>query len=436
MHYQIRMALFSMRKTPALSALMAVAVGLGIGVFLTILTVYTMMSGDPLPHKSDKVFTYMLDNREQDADPEAEDTANPMINYRDAINLMASDIPSAHSVHYPTTFLVTPDDQSINPFVSRVRLASQGFFSLFEFEFLYGGAWSETDERDLRQVVVLGKELNERLFRGEDSVGRKVLLDDRHYEVIGVVDEYQVVPTFFEYDHGPFRKQEGAYIPFSLTPVLEKYKGGGSTMCDGGNRDDGFQAFLDAECRFLHHWVQLDSPEKVEQFRLHLDAYAEEQRQYGRFLGPYNHQLHDIMSWLDYQSVVNDDYRVLLGIAVMFLSVCIINAIGLLIAKYQRRAGEFSIYRALGASKRRLILQNMVEIAVIGGAASVVGLLCSVLGLSLLRQLYRHYDRIAHLNLEMVFVGVAGALLATLVAGLIPAWRVAQQPPAAHLKLQ
>ena len=42
-----------MRRTPVLTALMVLALGLGIGAFMTTFTVYYLMSGDPIPHKSD-----------------------------------------------------------------------------------------------------------------------------------------------------------------------------------------------------------------------------------------------------------------------------------------------------------------------------------------------------------------------------------------------
>ena len=47
--YYVRLALTSIRRTPVLSALMVLALGLGIGAFMTTFTVYYLMSGDPIP---------------------------------------------------------------------------------------------------------------------------------------------------------------------------------------------------------------------------------------------------------------------------------------------------------------------------------------------------------------------------------------------------
>ena len=60
--YHVRLAWISIRKTPVLSALVVSAIGLGIGVCISILTVYTLMSRDPAPGYSDQLYTYKLHN--------------------------------------------------------------------------------------------------------------------------------------------------------------------------------------------------------------------------------------------------------------------------------------------------------------------------------------------------------------------------------------
>ena len=46
--YNLRLALNSLRRTPALTALMVGAIGLGISVCIVTLTVYHAMSGNPI----------------------------------------------------------------------------------------------------------------------------------------------------------------------------------------------------------------------------------------------------------------------------------------------------------------------------------------------------------------------------------------------------
>ncbi|MHB1284412.1 MAG: ABC transporter permease, partial [Metallibacterium scheffleri] len=55
------MALRSVVRTPWISALMVLAIGLGIGACITTLTVYQLLSGDPLPQKSSRIFYPQVD---------------------------------------------------------------------------------------------------------------------------------------------------------------------------------------------------------------------------------------------------------------------------------------------------------------------------------------------------------------------------------------
>ncbi|MEM7002181.1 MAG: ABC transporter permease, partial [Pseudomonadota bacterium] len=59
--YYLRLALLSMRKNAVLSSLMVIAIGLGIGACMTIITVNYIMSSDPIPHKSAQLFAVQLD---------------------------------------------------------------------------------------------------------------------------------------------------------------------------------------------------------------------------------------------------------------------------------------------------------------------------------------------------------------------------------------
>jgi len=126
----------------------------------------------------------------------------------------------------------------------------------------------------------------------------------------------------------------------------------------------------------------------------------------------------------------------LIGIAFMFLVVCLLNTNGLLFAKFSGRAGEISVRRALGCSKRHMFVQHLVEIGVIGFAGGMLGLALSGIGLMALKSMFANYEHLAHLNVELVALAVGLSVGTTMIAGLYPAWRISQLPPAAHLKLQ
>ena len=90
---------------------------------------------------------------------------------------------------------------------------------------------------------------------------------------------------------------------------------------------------------------------------------------------PLNNRLYDVGQWLDRNEVVQRDNRVLIGIALLFLGVCLVNVVGLLLAKFLNAAPLTGLRRALGASRRDIVRQHMTEVLLIGLAGGLLGLL-------------------------------------------------------------
>jgi putative ABC transport system permease protein len=81
-----------------------------------------------------------------------------------------------------------------------------------------------------------------------------------------------------------------------------------------------------------------------------------------------------------------------------------------------------------------LFAQLLVESAVIGLTGGLGGLLLAFLGLWLVRQQPASYAVLAHLDPVMLLTTFLLAVGASLLAGLLPAWRACQIAPALQLK--
>jgi len=167
-----------------------------------------------------------------------------------------------------------------------------------------------------------------------------------------------------------------------------------------------------------------------------LNNYSLEQRRFGRFQGPFNNRLFNVTEWLDHLEIVDGMLIMLVGVAVMFLIVCLLNTNALLFAKFTGRSPEVSIKRALGCSKKRLLQQHLVEIGLVGLVGGALGLLFALVGLAGIRQLFTGAESVAHLNADLVVISITASIVSTLIAGLYPAWRTCQIAPAKYLKSQ
>jgi putative ABC transport system permease protein len=142
------------------------------------------------------------------------------------------------------------------------------------------------------------------------------------------------------------------------------------------------------------------------------------------------------MSWLAANKVVPKDRRLQTYLAFGFLLVCLINTIGLLLAKFGARSGEIGVRRALGATRAAVFQQYLIECAVVGVAGGVVGLGLTFACLWMIGRQSDQAAMVAHMNWPMLATTFAVALAASLLAGLLPTWRAAKVQPAIQLKSQ
>jgi putative ABC transport system permease protein len=431
--YYFNLALRSFRRSKVLTALMVLAIALGIGACMTTLTVFHVLSGDPLPGRSHMLFHPQLDPEGKD-DYVAGAEPQPQLTRFDAETLLREKKGDRQVMMTGGSASVTPQRAAMSPFRADARYTTADMFAMFEMPFLFGNAWSATEDESHARVAVISKDLNGKLFGGENSVGRTVRLDQAEFRVIGVLDDWRPTPKFYDvFAQGGYGETEGVFLPFSTSRDL-KMSRSGSMDCWGNSADD--QTSVNAPCVWIQYWVQLGSPAKVAAYRQYLTNYSDQQRAAGRFQRPTNVRLRNVMEWMDFHHIVPNDVTIQLWLAFGFLFVCLLNTIGLLLAKFLRRGGEIGVRRALGATRSAIFRQCMVEAGTVGLAGGLLGLGFAYLGLWAVRQQPVDYADLAHLNAAMLLLTFVLAVIASLLAGALPAWRAMQITPAVQLKAQ
>lgn len=436
MLHHLELALRSLRRTPGLSAITIAGIALGIGVSVTFVAAYFTVSANPIPRKSERLFYVQMDswNPAEPFDDERPEEPPNQLTWTDMLGASASDIPTYASGMYKASLTVHPPREDTRPFRARTRMCRGDFFRMFDVPFLYGGPWDDAADAAAEQVVVLDRLTNERLFEGEDSVGRSLRVEDRVFRVVGVIDTWWPVPKFYDTHNNEFESPESMYVPIMLAPEMEVRSIGndsGWKFYQGNEYSD----MLASEQIWLQMWVQLDTVEQRDAYMAYLNGWAEQQRALGRFQRPTNNRLRSVMEWLRFERVVPDEVSATAIIALLFLLVCSVNLIGVLLGKFLARAPEIGVRRALGASRRWVFVQHLVECELIGLVGGAVGLGLAWLGLKLQARLY---DVQFPLGFEgpTIAVAVGLSILAALIAGVYPAWRICRIAPAVHLKLQ
>jgi len=434
--YQLRLAWKSLRRNPGLSILSVVGIGLGIGVATTFVTTYYMLSGNPIPQKSDKLFYVQLDSwsPERSYDRDHPDLPPDQVTYRDMAEIMKSKIPTHAGGMFKADLTVHPAGDGQKPFRQLVRMCFADFFPMFDVPFQFGSGWDARADAGPEAVIVLDDEINRKLFGGENSVGRTLLIEDREFRIVGVLAPWKPLPKFYDVTNDPFDAPEGIFMPFNFVRPME-INTAGNTSNWGDGSGDGFEGFLQSETVWIQMWAQLEDEEQVQTYRAFLDAYVNEQKKLGRFPRPINNRLSPVMTMLKDQGAAPEEAVGVLIIAILFLVVCSVNLIGVLLGKFLARAPEVGVRRALGASRRWVFVQHLVECELIAVLGAVLGLGLAALGLELLNRMFEAQFAF-RLDLPMVGAGVLLALVSGLVAGIYPAYRICRIAPAMYLKTQ
>jgi putative ABC transport system permease protein len=448
----LQIAFRSIRQNPFISALIVVVIAVGIGTSVVAITLYRAKAGNPIWWKNDILFRVLIDNR-----PAIDETDKIQLHselppftliYRDAWAIYQSKIPERSVMMSYSSGQVDSLRPGSPPIHRSVRVTTREFFSMFDVPFLYGRGWTQAEDQGPAQVVVISSYLNDRLFGGGNNVGRGLTLNGQQFTVIGVLAKWLPLPRFYDEakDFGP---PDDLFIPFRWVESVPGlfYEG----FCYQTKTIlDTFQALAPSECNSTGVWAELTTKSQYREYAQFLENYHQAQQQAGRFARAPNNRLASVSTWLEMNDVIGNQNKIQVALALMFLGVCVLNALVLLLAKFMSSAALSGIRRALGATRGDLIRQHLVEVALLGGFAGAVGVGIAAIGLRLIRifvltrsaQFHDNPDfttiaqSLSHMDGQMIFTAVALSLLAGVLAGLYPAWRIGRLAPATFLKIQ
>jgi putative ABC transport system permease protein len=435
--YYLWLGLRSLRRNPALTALMVLTLAIGVAACMSAVTILHIMSGDPIPHKSGRLLVPVLDNGPKAGYVPGERPGFPQLTYRDAMNLLASGQGVRRTALYDVHSVIEPEKPGL-PFIDASGVATtRDFFTMFEVPLLHGAVWSETMEKAGARVAILSKRKSEEVFGRDNPVGRRIRLFGHEFEIIGVLDEWHPTPRYphlFNANGGRFGGEDDIFIPLPTAINLQVLTAGGTSCAQGS--EPGFEGRLQSECVWMQFWFEAETLAGKTAIQHYLDAYTTEQRKLGRFTRQAPNRLFDVMEWMAYLYVVGEDSRITAWLASGFLLLCMVNAMGLLLAKFSVRAPEVGVRRALGATRAAIFQQFLAETMVVGMAGGLLGLLLSQACLWMIRQQSYDLSVIAKMDWAMLGLTVAVAIGASMLAGLLPTWRAGQVTPALQLKSQ
>jgi putative ABC transport system permease protein len=433
--YYFKLGVRSLRRNPVLTALMIITLAVGVAASVSTLIILHMMSNDPIPQKSARLFVPLIDPDPLEGYTPGQRQDDIQITYQDAINILKGAPGVRRTALYGVAGSVEPPRREIPPFSMGGLAPTRDFFAMFDVPFAYGQAWTEADEARGADVVVLSRPMAEKLFGDVNPVGKRLNLMGFPYTVVGVTEKWRMLPRVYLLQGGsPYSTGEEFFIPLATAVRHEAQHNGG--MSCSQNLGPGFAARLASDCTWVTAWVETASSSDRSELQSWLDNYANDQRKLGRLKRNAPNRLFDVTGWMEYTGVVGKDSKLQAWLAFGFLMLCLVNTVGLLLAKFSVRASEIGVRRALGASRSEIFRQFLIETVVVGLVGGVLGLLLAFGALQLIALSGRSMANLARMDWEMLALTFVISVSAAILAGLLPTWRACQVTPAIQLKSQ
>src|SRR5438876_591928 len=343
----LRYGLRTLLKNPGFTTVAVIALALGIGANSAIFSVVNTVLLRPLPYKKPERLVMVWEDNSKQGFPR--DTPSPanFMDWRDQNHVFES---MAALVEISFNLTGAGDPERIDG-----QRVSASLFSLLGVEPQLGrGFRAEEDQPAGNHVVIISHGLWQRRFGFDPGIiGKPINLNGESFTVVGVM------PRTFQF---PTRRDQ-LWVPIAFNAKEAGERGNHYLEVIAGMKPGVTLAQAQAEMTTIATRLQ--------------QQYPQTNTSVGAVVTPlHEHVVGDIKPAL----------LVLLGAVAFVLLIACANVANLLLARAAVRQKEIALRLALGAGRARLIRQFLTESVLLAAFGGGIGLLLSVVGLSVLRR--------------------------------------------------
>jgi putative ABC transport system permease protein len=266
-----------------------------------------------------------------------------------------------------------------------------------------GRSFNAQDMDLARDVTILGKPVAEKLFPPNiDPVGQTIRVDGSIYQVIGVLEK----------KGGALGGNQDNFVAVPLTTFFQKYGKAGRSV------------------RIMVKAVNRDV----------VDDAIEESRSILRTARKVEPGAEDDFGYFSNDSLVKEfnDFTFYLRLGVLVVSSISLLAAGvgimnIMLVSVTERTREIGIRKSVGAMKRDILSQFMIEAVILCEMGGLIGIVLGILGGNMVGVLL---SVPAVVPWEWVGIGIGVCSLVGLVFGVYPAWKAANLDPIEALRFE
>ena len=282
-----------------------------------------------------------------------------------------------------------------------VRGRSPGWEVVDDYAVEHGRQLAESDDDRRRLTCVVGSEVADELFPGLDAIGRQIRVGAESFEIVGVMESKGKL----------FGQSQDRFVTIPVR-TFQKYKE------ERGN----YQVAIKSP-------DQATMPVAQQEARVVLRA-----RRHLGPLRPDNFGITTSENVLElYRTLTGGIFVVTIGVAAISLLVGGIVIMNIMLVSVSERTREIGIRKAMGARRRDILTQFMVEATTLSLAGGLLGVALGV-GFALLAGAVSPLP--SAVSVPALFLGIGMSLLIGIFFGSYPAWRAARLDPIEALRYE
>uniref|UniRef100_A0A7V2ZJK5 FtsX-like permease family protein n=1 Tax=Ignavibacterium album TaxID=591197 RepID=A0A7V2ZJK5_9BACT len=271
------------------------------------------------------------------------------------------------------------------------------------FTFSEGRFYSEIESNSSRQVAVIGSEIAKKLFPNLSALDKTIKIGGENYRVVGVLAEQG------SFILGPWNPDNQVYVPIGTI----------------------FKNFASNRWRSITINVRANGPAMVEETKAEAEGIMRKVR-------GLSYDLENDFS-INQQEGLQENYNSVVGviqIAGLFITglslfVGAIGIMNIMFVSVKERTKEIGLRKAIGAKRRTILAQFLLESSVICLVGGFAGLIAAVILSMLINQFIP-----TSIQVGSVILGISISLITGIISGLAPAYTAAKMDPVEALRYE
>lgn len=286
----------------------------------------------------------------------------------------------------------------------------RSYASVYGYVVRMGRGLTDSDYDNFRKVAMIDETVSAALFSGENPIGKTIDICGEPYVVIGEFtrssDFRPTVSTLDEYFTYNTSTGGKVLIPFSTWPVLFRYDEPRSLVIRAADTDSMTAAGRKAE-ELLNATIQQENPEV---------RYKSEDL------------LEQAKNLQDLSSATNRQLILVAGISLIVGGIGVMN---IMLVSVTERTSEIGLKKALGARRRRISTQFLIEAGVLTCLGGILGI---IVGVALAYAISTMSGVPIFISWYIIIATVVFSFVIGMAFGAIPAYRAARLDPIEALR--